>query len=119
MDSYHNSITIVQIFVWNTDGWEKQKNRFLQFPAGRTPPAQADTRVQFHQDQFRFLVVHETQLAIYEATKLECLKQVGSFNFSFMLAANNLSIFCLMYDAWITVVPARCCCTNITCNFLM
>ncbi|KEH39610.1 topless-like protein [Medicago truncatula] len=64
-----------QIFVWNTDGWEKQKNRFLQFPAGRTPPAQADTRVQFHQDQFRFLVVHETQLAIYEATKLECLKQ--------------------------------------------
>ncbi|XP_058780462.1 topless-related protein 1-like isoform X1 [Vicia villosa] len=64
-----------QICVWNTDGWEKQKNRFLQFPAGRTPPAQADTRVQFHQDQFRFLVVHETQLAIYEAGKLECLKQ--------------------------------------------
>jgi WD40 repeat protein len=64
-----------QICVWHTDGWEKQKNRFLQFPAGRTPPAQADTRVQFHQDQFRFLVVHETQLAIYEASKLECLKQ--------------------------------------------
>ncbi|KAG5115177.1 hypothetical protein JHK84_041290 [Glycine max] len=64
-----------QICVWNTDGWEKQKSRFLQLPAGRTPPAQADTRVQFHQDQIRFLVVHETQLAIYEATKLECLKQ--------------------------------------------
>ncbi|OIW03867.1 hypothetical protein TanjilG_30143 [Lupinus angustifolius] len=64
-----------QLCVWNTDGWEKQKTRFLQLPAGRTPPAQADTRVQFHQDQIRFLVVHETQLAIYEATKLECLKQ--------------------------------------------
>ncbi|KAL9323208.1 hypothetical protein ACSQ67_011261 [Phaseolus vulgaris] len=64
-----------QLCVWNTDGWEKQKSRFLQLPAGRTPPAQADTRVQFHQDQIRFLVVHETQLAIYEATKLECLKQ--------------------------------------------
>jgi hypothetical protein len=74
------SLSIVQICVWHTDGWEKQKNRFLQFPAGRTPPAQADTRVQFHQDQFRFLVVHETQLAIYEASKLECLKQVGSFS---------------------------------------
>ncbi|KAL1298046.1 topless-related protein 1 isoform X1 [Arachis hypogaea] len=64
-----------QICVWNTDGWEKQKTRFLQLPAGRTQPVQADTRVQFHQDQIRFLVVHETQLAIYEATKLECLKQ--------------------------------------------
>ncbi|KAJ1396726.1 WD40/YVTN repeat-like-containing domain superfamily [Sesbania bispinosa] len=63
-----------QLCVWNIDGWEKQKTRFLQLPAGRTP-AQTDTRVQFHQDQFRFLVVHETQLAIYEATKLECLKQ--------------------------------------------
>ncbi|KAK7361964.1 hypothetical protein VNO77_04060 [Canavalia gladiata] len=61
--------------VWNTDGWEKQKSRFLQLPARRTPPAQADTCVQFHQDQIHFLVVHETQLAIYEATKLECLKQ--------------------------------------------
>ncbi|MED6123342.1 RNA polymerase II associated Paf1 complex subunit Tpr1 [Stylosanthes scabra] len=64
-----------QICVWNTDGWEKQKSRFLQLPPGRTPSAQADTRVQFHQDQIHFLVVHETQLAIYEATKLECLKQ--------------------------------------------
>ncbi|KAE9588003.1 putative transcription factor WD40-like family [Lupinus albus] len=64
-----------QLCVWNTDGWEKQTTRFLQLPGGRTPPAQADTRVQFHQDQIRFLVVHETQLAIYEATKLECLKQ--------------------------------------------
>lgn len=89
MDSYLIAMFIVQICVWNTDGWEKQKTRFLQFPPGRTPPAQADTRVQFHQDQFRFLVVHETQLAIYEATKLECLKQVGSLSSVFMLPANN------------------------------
>ena len=53
----------------------KQKSRFLQLPSGRTPPAQSDTRVQFHQDQIQFLVVHETQRAIYEATKLEGLKQ--------------------------------------------
>ncbi|KAJ7951940.1 Protein TOPLESS [Quillaja saponaria] len=64
-----------QLCVWNSDGWEKQKSRFLQLPPGRTPSAQADTRVQFHQDQIHFLVVHETQLAIYETTKLECLKQ--------------------------------------------
>ncbi|CAK9150139.1 unnamed protein product [Ilex paraguariensis] len=64
-----------QLCVWNSDGWEKQKARFLQLPVGRTPTAQSDTRVQFHQDQIHFLVVHETQLAIYEATKLECVKQ--------------------------------------------
>ncbi|KAK2432397.1 topless-related protein [Trifolium repens] len=66
-----------QICVWNTDGWEKQKTRFLQLPPGRTPSAQSDTRVQFHQDQIQFLVVHETQLSIFEATKLECLKQIS------------------------------------------
>ncbi|XP_031251654.1 topless-related protein 1 [Pistacia vera] len=64
-----------QLCVWSSDGWEKQKNRFLQIPAGRTPTALSDTRVQFHQDQIHFLVVHETQLAIFETTKLECVKQ--------------------------------------------
>ncbi|KAH9715460.1 protein TOPLESS [Citrus sinensis] len=64
-----------QLCVWSSDGWEKQKNRFLQIPTGRTPTAQSDTRVQFHQDQIHFLVVHETQLAIFETTKLECVKQ--------------------------------------------
>jgi WD40 repeat protein len=63
-----------QICVWNTDGWEKQKNRFLQIPSGRTSNI-LDTRVQFHQDQIHFLVVHETQMAIYETTKLEPVKQ--------------------------------------------
>ncbi|KAI5337505.1 PREDICTED: topless-related [Prunus dulcis] len=64
-----------QLCVWNSDGWEKQKSRFLPLPAGRTTASQSDTRVQFHQDQMHFLVVHETQLAIYETTKLECVKQ--------------------------------------------
>ncbi|GMN49960.1 hypothetical protein TIFTF001_019120 [Ficus carica] len=64
-----------QICVWSSDGWEKQRNRFLQIPSGRTPSSLSDTRVQFHQDQMHFLVVHETQLAIYETTKLECVKQ--------------------------------------------
>ncbi|CAI9113928.1 OLC1v1014633C2 [Oldenlandia corymbosa var. corymbosa] len=64
-----------QLCVWNTDGWEKQKSRFLQLPAGRNTATQSDTRVQFHQDQIHFLVVHDTQLGIYETSKLECLKQ--------------------------------------------
>jgi WD40 repeat protein len=64
-----------QLSVWSSDGWEKQKSRYLQVPAGRTPTGQSDTRVQFHQDQIHFLAVHETQLAIYETTKLDCVKQ--------------------------------------------
>ncbi|XP_058111439.1 protein TPR3-like [Magnolia sinica] len=64
-----------QLCVWGTDGWEKQKSRFLQVPTGRTPTALSETRVQFHQDQIHFLAVHETQLAIYETTKLDCVKQ--------------------------------------------
>ncbi|KAJ6803980.1 protein TPR3-like isoform X2 [Iris pallida] len=66
-----------QLCVWGTDGWDKQKSKPLQIPAGRTPNAVSDTRVQFHQDQIHFLVVHETQIAIYETNKLECVKQWG------------------------------------------
>ncbi|XP_047313199.1 topless-related protein 4-like isoform X2 [Impatiens glandulifera] len=64
-----------QLCVWSTDGWEKQTSKFLQVPAGRTQAPVADTKVQFHQDQIHLLAVHETQIVIYEAPKLECLKQ--------------------------------------------
>ncbi|KAL5853179.1 hypothetical protein ACOSQ3_008297 [Xanthoceras sorbifolium] len=64
-----------QISVWNVDGWEKQKCRFWQMPEGKMPVARSDTFIQFHLDQTRFLVVHETQLAIYEAKELQCLLQ--------------------------------------------
>ncbi|CAN6540784.1 unnamed protein product [Malus baccata var. baccata] len=64
-----------QLCVWNTDGWEKQASKFLQMPSGRAAAPLADTRVQFHSDQTHLLAVHETQIAIYEAPKLECLKQ--------------------------------------------
>lgn len=64
-----------QLCVWSTDGWEKQTSKFLQIPGGRVAPSLADTRVQFHLDQMHLLVVHETQIAIYDAPKLECLLQ--------------------------------------------
>ncbi|OAY69349.1 Protein TOPLESS [Ananas comosus] len=64
-----------QICVWGTDGWEKQRSRFLQIPSGSATTNNSDTRVQFHQDQIHFLAVHETQIAIYETTKLECVHQ--------------------------------------------
>ncbi|KAG7021233.1 Topless-related protein 4 [Cucurbita argyrosperma subsp. argyrosperma] len=64
-----------QLCVWSTDGWEKQVSKFLQIPSSRTAAPLADTRVQFHGDQTHLLAIHETQIAIYEAPKLECLKQ--------------------------------------------
>ncbi|KAG8379818.1 hypothetical protein BUALT_Bualt07G0129000 [Buddleja alternifolia] len=64
-----------QIIVWSFNGWEKMANKFLQIPPGRSSNALAQTRVQFHQDQTHFLVVHETQMAIYEGSKLDCIKQ--------------------------------------------
>ncbi|KAF2303792.1 hypothetical protein GH714_023450 [Hevea brasiliensis] len=71
-----------QIILWSSDNWERQKNTSVQIPAGKTPVAMSNTQVQFHQDQIHFLMVHETQLAIYETTKLECKKQriVGEFS---------------------------------------
>lgn len=39
-------------------------------------PAVSETRVQFHLDQIHLLVVHETQIAIYDAQKLDWLRQV-------------------------------------------
>lgn len=61
------------------DAWEKQASKFLQIPTGRVPAPNAQTRVQFHHNQIHVLAVHETQIAIYEASKLELLKQVRQF----------------------------------------
>lgn len=64
-----------QIVVWDVDGWEIQTCRSLQTPDGVMTLAPSDTHIQFHRDQTRFLLVHETHLAIYEAEELTCLKQ--------------------------------------------
>eukprot|EP00252_Welwitschia_mirabilis_P014884 TRINITY_DN3294_c0_g1_i11.p1 TRINITY_DN3294_c0_g1~~TRINITY_DN3294_c0_g1_i11.p1 ORF type:complete len:1125 (-),score=229.73 TRINITY_DN3294_c0_g1_i11:418-3792(-) len=64
-----------QLHVWGLESWDKLRSKALQMPPGRAPSPQAVTRVQFHQDQVHFLVAHETQLAVYEATKLERLRQ--------------------------------------------
>ncbi|XVF57547.1 hypothetical protein PTKIN_Ptkin06aG0214600 [Pterospermum kingtungense] len=62
-----------QLCVWSIDTWEKRKSVEIQIPAGKAPTG--DTRVQFHSDQIRMLVVHETQLAIYDASKMERIQQ--------------------------------------------
>ncbi|KAG9138676.1 hypothetical protein Leryth_018567 [Lithospermum erythrorhizon] len=82
--SFSNTLNVLlssgadsQLCVWSTDVWEKKSSKYLQTPGPgvRAAAPVADTRVQFHQDQKHVLVVHETQIAIYEAPKLDCLKQ--------------------------------------------
>lgn len=71
-----------QLCVWSIDGWEKKKSRFIQTPPGRSATALAgDTKVQFHNDQTHLLVVHESQIAIYDG-KLECLRSVSSYPYN-------------------------------------
>ncbi|KAA3484205.1 protein TOPLESS-like isoform X1 [Gossypium australe] len=65
----------LQIFTWNLGGWGKCKSKQLQFTDERIPVRGSNTMVQFHQDQVHFLVVHETQLSIYEAKELGCVQQ--------------------------------------------
>lgn len=62
-----------QLCVWSIDGWEKRKARSIQAPSGRSGPLVGETRVQFHNDQTHLLVVHESQISVYDS-KLECLR---------------------------------------------
>ena len=66
----------IQLCLWSIDTWEKRKSVPIQLPAGKAPSG--DTRVQFHLDQVRLLVAHETQLAIYDASKMERIRQVNT-----------------------------------------
>ncbi|GFZ16618.1 transducin family protein [Actinidia rufa] len=63
----------VLLCVWNIDGWEKRKARPIQAPPGHTSSLVGETKVQFHNDQTHLLVVHESQIAVYDG-QLECLR---------------------------------------------
>ncbi|XP_022868457.1 protein TPR2-like [Olea europaea var. sylvestris] len=65
-----------QLYVWNIDGWEKKKSRPIQAPPALQTPLVGETRVQFHNNQSHLLVVHESQIAVYD-TQLECLRSVS------------------------------------------
>ncbi|CAN4128062.1 unnamed protein product [Withania somnifera] len=60
-----------QLCIWSVDGWEKKKARPIQASPGHQAPLVGETRVQFHNDQSHILVVHESQIGIYDA-QLEC-----------------------------------------------
>ncbi|KAG8382080.1 hypothetical protein BUALT_Bualt05G0039300 [Buddleja alternifolia] len=67
------NVRVDELCIWSIDGWEKKKSRPIQAPPGHQTPLVGETRVQFHNNQSHVLVVHESQIAIYDA-QLECLR---------------------------------------------
>lgn len=64
-----------QLCLWIIIGrWKKRRSVRIQLAAGEVPSG--DTHVMFHADQLHLLVTHETQLGIYDASKMECVSQV-------------------------------------------
>jgi WD40 repeat protein len=68
-------LSSIQLCVWTNDTWEKKRTVSIQMLAGKAPSG--NTRVQFSSDQNHLLVVQETQLAIYDASKMERIYQVA------------------------------------------
>ncbi|KAK1401734.1 hypothetical protein POM88_001339 [Heracleum sosnowskyi] len=99
------------ICIWSIDTWEKRKSIPLQLPTGHLPTG--DARVQFHSDQVRFLVSHETQLALYDATNVDRIQQywipqdVLSAPISYAaFSCNSQLIFASFYDGNVGIFDA-------------
>ncbi|KAK3036766.1 hypothetical protein RJ639_029731 [Escallonia herrerae] len=99
-----------QLCVWSIDVWEKRKSVPIQLPAGKA--LNGDTRVQFHSDQIRLLVSHETQLAIYDASKMDRIRQwvpqdVLSAPISYAAySSNSQLVYASFYDGNVGVFDA-------------
>ncbi|KAG5555910.1 hypothetical protein RHGRI_006533 [Rhododendron griersonianum] len=64
----------IKIGPWEWEWeWEHLKSVPIQLPAGKA--CNGNTTVQFHSDQIRLLVSHETQLVIYDAFKMDHIHQ--------------------------------------------
>lgn len=74
--------SLFQLCIWTLEGWEKRASKFLPLPLKSVLKPHWQTRVQFHQDQMHVLVVHETQIAVYEASRLDFVEQVFISNSS-------------------------------------
>lgn len=83
----------LQLCIWSIDGWEKKKSRFIQAPQS---PLAGETRVQFHNDQTHILVVHESQIGIYDS-RLECLRSVSLPRIIFLVLWFLFSSFCVFF----------------------
>ena len=78
-EQVHNmvSLNLLQLCVWNANGWEKLASKFLcSLCSGHVPDPPVVNFIQFHQDQVHLLAVHERLIDIYEAPLLNHVLQV-------------------------------------------
>ncbi|KAL3497326.1 hypothetical protein ACH5RR_040058 [Cinchona calisaya] len=106
-----SSAVDAQIILWDSTKWEKVYSISLQIPIGWLPSETSETNVQFHQDQKHFLAVHETQLAIYEATNLKSVNQwmIGDFCARILCATfscDNQLVYAVMRDGIVMILKA-------------
>ncbi|CAN8231897.1 unnamed protein product [Cochlearia groenlandica] len=62
-----------QLFFWSIDSWKKKDSLAIQLPSGTSPIG--EIQVQFHNDQLHLMVSHETHIAIYDCSKMECIQK--------------------------------------------
>ncbi|KAK1434049.1 hypothetical protein QVD17_10967 [Tagetes erecta] len=101
-----------QLCVWNTDTWEKITSKFLKLPSRKTNNPQAETRVQFNPNQTHFMVVHETQIAVYDPIKLDACMQWSPRSASGSIAdavysCDGESIFVCVEDGSVSILTAN------------
>nr|GMD87104.1 protein TPR3-like [Ipomoea batatas] len=100
-----------QVIVWDCNKWEKQRSTVLQISPDWSLTELSETIIQFHQDHKRFLAVHETQLSIYEACTLHCVKQWMMRNFCTRIchatfSCNNQFVYAVMRDGIVLILDA-------------
>jgi len=61
-----------QLCVWGLEDGKMVTSRYIRPPSNLSGALVGDTMVQFHYDEIHLLVVHESQLSIYD-WQLECL----------------------------------------------
>ncbi|KAF7830321.1 topless-related protein 1-like [Senna tora] len=64
-----------QIFLWSTNGWEKERDMYLEIHAENKPEVPSDTHIQFHNQLTHFLAVQDSHLGIYDGVELKCVKK--------------------------------------------
>ncbi|XP_060208854.1 topless-related protein 1-like isoform X2 [Lycium barbarum] len=100
-----------QIVAWDSTNWERKRSTMLQISPDWLPTELSETFIQFHRDEKHFLVVHETQIAIYETTKLECVKQWIIKNLCARIShatfsCDNQWIYVVMKDGVVLILSA-------------
>ncbi|KAI3690216.1 hypothetical protein L2E82_48192 [Cichorium intybus] len=61
----------LKLCMWDIISWKKVKSRSIESPPGHPSSLVGETKVQFHNIKCGLLVVHESQISIYDSL-LEC-----------------------------------------------